>query len=43
MLEELHSRNSVIIITAKKGSAVVILDASDYLKKAKRKPRYTKN
>lgn len=43
MLEELHSRNGVIIITANKGSAVVILDASDYLKKAKRKPRDTKN
>lgn len=41
MLKELHSRNGIIITTANKGSAVVVLDARDYLK-IKTKPAWCK-
>ena len=35
-MQELQSRNDIVIIDADKGGAVVILDVEDYLKKAER-------
>ena len=35
-MQELQSRNDIVIIDADKGGAVVILDVEDYVKKAER-------